>query len=103
MLDLCAFATLVERLGFETARLTWPQVRDDVRSHWEAGRLDVVIDLKRKRAVLAGDDAGIGAVARSGNLLQVVDLAHAVASAREDFRNALVILNETEPAPPDLD
>jgi hypothetical protein len=52
--------------------------------------------------VLARDDAGIGAVTRTGNPFRVVDLADAVAYAREDFRNALATLNETEPAPPDL-
>src|SRR5207302_1449797 len=58
-------ATLMEHLGFETARLVWPQVRDDVRKSWDAERLAVAVDVKRKRAVLASDDAAACRTPRS--------------------------------------
>jgi hypothetical protein len=95
ILDLSAFSTLVASLGFDTARLIWPQVRSSVRGAWDAEQIDVVVDLKRIRGVLATDDTQVGAAARHGNLTRVVALAQVITGIREDFRALGSILDET--------
>jgi hypothetical protein len=94
-LDLCAFAALVRALGFEEARLSWPQVRDAARRRWGSDPLDVVVDLRRKRAVLALDDGTIAAIARDGNQVRLISLAQTIDTARGDLRNALAVLVDT--------
>jgi hypothetical protein len=94
-LELCAFATLVDRLGFDDARLSWPQVRDATRTRWGGKPLHIVVDLRRKRALLALDDEAIIDAAKGGNPVRLVSLAQTIDTVQSDLRHALEILNDT--------
>jgi hypothetical protein len=72
LLELVAFAALVEVLGFDEARVAW----QDCRDHVQLGRrLDVVFDIQLKSAEVASDDRAIVRAVRHGRPVRVVGLA----------------------------
>jgi hypothetical protein len=72
-LDLACFHELVSEIGFDDARLAWPQVADAVRDD-SSGPLRVVVDLHLKEASLARSDADVGAACGDSRLVRVVRL-----------------------------
>lgn len=98
LLDLVCFAQLVDRLGFDDARLVWPQVAALVRDQPD-GSLWIVVDLQLKRAAAVRTDAQIGAAAKHGRPVKVVALHQQLAEVAAAFHRVVTTLAETEPRP----
>jgi hypothetical protein len=88
---------MVGALGFEDARLTWPQVAHKVRRAPRPS-LAVVIDLELKVATATYTHAEVGRAASSGRLTKVVALGPRIAEVAEAYDRVLATLRETVPA-----
>jgi hypothetical protein len=95
LLDLAAFAEMVGCVGFEEARLAWPQVGEACRARWNGDRLDVVVDLQLKHAVLACDDSELAAAVRHGRTTRTVDLRPRLTIVTEAFERVVLLLRAT--------
>jgi hypothetical protein len=95
LLDLVAFAEMVGCVGFEDARLAWPQVCEACRAGWDGDRLDVVLDLQLKHAVLACDDAEIAEAVRHGRTTRTIDLRRRLTIVAEAFERVVLVLRTT--------
>jgi hypothetical protein len=95
VLDLACVQELVKLLGFDDARLAWPQVADAIRLD-PTGRLHVVIDLEFKHTVAARTDAQIGAACSHGRLVRVVRLDQRIADVASAYERLVDTLKSTE-------
>jgi hypothetical protein len=96
VLELAAFGHLVDRLGFEDARLVWPQVRDDFATHTGQTTVDVVVDLERKHAHLAAREDAIGPLVRHGRPTRVIALGEVLAAIEARCRELSIIMLATK-------
>jgi hypothetical protein len=94
-IDLACFVELVRVLGFDNARLTWPQVAPDVRERPD-GRVDVVVDLELKAATLARTLEAIGVECSTGRPMKVVALQDRIEEVGGAYDRASKILTATE-------
>lgn len=95
VVDMACFGTMVRVLGFDDARLAWPQVANQVR-HASEGRLDVVVDLNLKVATLATTFAAVGEASATGRLTRVISLHSIIEEVGTAFDRAAMILASTE-------
>jgi hypothetical protein len=95
LLELAAFALLVERLGFDDARVAWHGVREECRADWRIPRLELVIDLQLKSAVVAHSDGDVAAAVRHGRLIRVLDIRSRLAIVEEAFMRIAAAIEET--------
>lgn len=95
LIDLACMVELVDRLGFEEARLAWPQVASEVLTD-PAGDVRVVVDLEMKNAVLARADDHVGRLCSNGHLAKVVLLTTVIANAAGAFERVSRLLKATK-------
>jgi hypothetical protein len=93
-LELAAFAHLVLHLGFDDARIVWSQVRPSCIEIADAERSDIVFDLQRKAASIAGTDEELAEAVRHGRLVRVVPLAEHLHEAVEASRRVATALTD---------
>ena len=95
VVDLACFGELVRVLGFDDARLAWPQVAGDVRAT-PGGRIDIVVDLELKAAVLARTLESVGTACATGRLTRVVALRDRIEQVGRAYDRAAGILAATQ-------
>jgi hypothetical protein len=95
VLELAAFSRVVESLGFEDARLVWPQVRSDFGDSATDPQLALVVDLQRKEAHLVQHEERIGSLVRHGRPVRVITLSDELSVIATRYRELATILGET--------
>lgn len=95
VVDLACFGELVRLLGFDDARLAWPQVAAEVRD-LPPGRVDVVVDVNLKVATMATTLEAVGAACATGHTTRVISLQRNIAEIGSAFDRAAEILASTE-------